>query len=252
VGVSVTGGYVYRGCAIPDLRGAYVFGDYQVSKFFSFNYNGTVINFRDRTAELAPGGGLTLSTPSAFGEDLAGEIYICDYSGGEVFKLVPRTTPPASLVITQQPVSTMACVGNAVQLNVAATSTGSPATYSWRLGAEALADGTRPSGTVISGSHTAALTLSNIQWGDQQNGYACLVSNACMSVLSNGVAVSVNSADFDRDGDFGTDADIEAFFACLGGNCCAECGSADFNADGDVGTDADIESFFRVLGGQAC
>jgi hypothetical protein len=71
IGVSVTGGYVYRGCAIPDLRGMYVFGDYQVSKFFSFTYNGTVTHYVERTAELAPGGGLTLQTPSAFGEDLA-------------------------------------------------------------------------------------------------------------------------------------------------------------------------------------
>ena len=60
------------------------------------------------------------------------------------------------------------------------------------------------------------------------------------------------SADFNGDGDIGTDADIEAFFACLAGNCCATCGSADFNHDGDLGTDADIESFFRVLGGGSC
>ena len=60
--------------------------------------------------------------------------------------------------------------------------------------------------------------------------------------------------DFNGDGDFGTDADIEAFFACLGGSCCPTCfpGGADFNGDGDVGTDADIEAFFRVLGGGAC
>jgi hypothetical protein len=62
------------------------------------------------------------------------------------------------------------------------------------------------------------------------------------------------TADFDGDGDSGTDADIEAFFACLAGNCCATCfpGGADFNADGDAGTDADIESFFRVLAGGPC
>jgi autotransporter-associated beta strand protein len=62
------------------------------------------------------------------------------------------------------------------------------------------------------------------------------------------------TADFNCDGDVGTDADIESFFACLAGTCppppCA--GSADFNADGDVGTDADIEAFFRVLGGGSC
>jgi len=60
------------------------------------------------------------------------------------------------------------------------------------------------------------------------------------------------SADFDGDGDIGTDLDIEAFFACLGGNCCATCGSADFDGDGDTGTDLDIEAFFRVLGGGDC
>jgi hypothetical protein len=60
-------------------------------------------------------------------------------------------------------------------------------------------------------------------------------------------------ADFNRDGDVGTDADIDAFFACLSGNCCPNCApNADFNGDGDVGTDADIESFFRVLGGGPC
>ncbi|HYE62837.1 MAG TPA: hypothetical protein VD997_12650 [Phycisphaerales bacterium] len=57
--------------------------------------------------------------------------------------------------------------------------------------------------------------------------------------------------DFNGDGDMGTDADIEAFFACLGWSCCPACppGGADYNLDGDTGTDADIEAFFRVLGG---
>jgi len=58
--------------------------------------------------------------------------------------------------------------------------------------------------------------------------------------------------DFNGDGDSGTDQDIEAFFACLAGNCCPTCGTADFNADGDSGTDLDIEAFFRVLGGGPC
>ncbi len=63
-----------------------------------------------------------------------------------------------------------------------------------------------------------------------------------------------STADFDNDGDTGTDADIEAFFACLAGNCCPTCWhlGADFNADGDVGTDSDIEAFFRVLAGGTC
>jgi T5SS/PEP-CTERM-associated repeat protein len=63
-----------------------------------------------------------------------------------------------------------------------------------------------------------------------------------------------DSADFDCDEDIGTDADIEAFFACIAGNCpAAPCNNdADFNNDGDLGTDADIEAFFRVLAGGSC
>jgi hypothetical protein len=62
------------------------------------------------------------------------------------------------------------------------------------------------------------------------------------------------SSDFNCDGDVGTDADIESFFACLSGTCpplpCIS--NADFNGDGDTGTDSDIEAFFRVLAGGAC
>jgi hypothetical protein len=69
--------------------------------------------------------------------------------------------------------------------------------------------------------------------------FAQLVVNGC-------------TPDFDGDGDSGTDADIEAFFRCLAGDCCPTCASADFDADGDTGTDADIEAFFRVLAGAPC
>jgi hypothetical protein len=62
------------------------------------------------------------------------------------------------------------------------------------------------------------------------------------------------SADFNGDGDLGTDQDIDAFFACLAGSCCATCDpqGSDFNGDGEFGTDRDIEAFFRILAGGAC
>jgi hypothetical protein len=68
------------------------------------------------------------------------------------------------------------------------------------------------------------------------------------------VSYACGSADFNCDGDLGTDADIAAFFSCLAGDCPqSPCTStADFNGDGDLGTDADIAAFFRVLAGGPC
>jgi glucose/arabinose dehydrogenase len=91
---SITGGYVYRGCAIPDLQGTYFFADYCSNQIWSFRFDGFAISeFTDRTAELAPNVG-TIASISSFGEDAYGELYVCDLSGGEVFKIVPAGGPP--------------------------------------------------------------------------------------------------------------------------------------------------------------
>ena len=89
-GCSVTGGYVYRGCALPDLRGQYFFGDYCTAFIRSFALqDGIVTGLQDRTAALAPGGGFTISSVTSFGEDARGELYIVDY-GGEIYRIVPE------------------------------------------------------------------------------------------------------------------------------------------------------------------
>ncbi|MBI3833544.1 MAG: PQQ-dependent sugar dehydrogenase [Planctomycetes bacterium] len=89
---SITGGYVYRGCAVPDLQGTYFFADYCRGQIWSFKYvGGFVTQFVERTSELAPGGGLSIAEPSSFGEDNDGELYICDIADGEVYKIVPAT-----------------------------------------------------------------------------------------------------------------------------------------------------------------
>jgi glucose/arabinose dehydrogenase len=90
---SITGGYVYRGCAIPDLQGTYFFADYCSNQIWSFRYDGLMINeFQDRTSELAPNVG-TIASISSFDEDAYGELYVCDLNGGEVFKIVPAGGP---------------------------------------------------------------------------------------------------------------------------------------------------------------
>jgi hypothetical protein len=147
--------------------------------------------------------------------------------------------------VTQEPADAAACAGGSAVFSVAASGSG-PLSYQWRRGT------TNLSGPRFSGADTPTLTISNIDAGDAASDYHCVVTNTCGSDTSASVSLLVNSADFDGDGDTGTDADIEAFFACLAGACCPACGSADFDADGDVGTDADIEAFFRVLAGGAC
>jgi len=89
VGCSLTGGEVYRGSAIPTLRGTYFFGDWCNAKIWSFRYDGSVMTeYQDRTAELHPPGVLSINFITSFGHDAAGEMYICDM-GGEVFRVVP-------------------------------------------------------------------------------------------------------------------------------------------------------------------
>lgn len=87
---AVTGGYVYRGCRMPALAGTYFYADYCASWIRSFRIvDGTVSGNTDRTAELAPGGGLSISLIPSFGEDSRGELHILDRTAGEVYKIVP-------------------------------------------------------------------------------------------------------------------------------------------------------------------
>jgi len=91
---SIIGGNVYRGCAVPDLDGTYFFADHCSDKIWSFRFTGGhVTDFLDRTSELDPSSG-SITSPSGFGEDAYGEIYICDLFGDEVFKIIPDTDGP--------------------------------------------------------------------------------------------------------------------------------------------------------------
>jgi glucose/arabinose dehydrogenase len=89
-GCSITGGYVYRGCAMPTLRGTYFFADYCTNQIWSLRYDGTTVSeFTNRTSELAVAG-QTINAVVSFAEDANGEMYILDQGGGELYKIVPR------------------------------------------------------------------------------------------------------------------------------------------------------------------
>jgi len=80
-GIAVIGGYVYRGTAIPELVGRFVFGDYGTGAIWDIARDTTP------TLQLADGVSSGLDMVS-FGQGLDGEIYVIGFSGA-LQKLVP-------------------------------------------------------------------------------------------------------------------------------------------------------------------
>ena len=78
---SITGGYVYRGSALPALTGNYFYADYCNGTVHSIEYPN--VNVGDWTQLLSPGGSI-----SSFGQDAKGELYILQLSGS-VNRIVP-------------------------------------------------------------------------------------------------------------------------------------------------------------------
>lgn len=79
---SITGGFVYRGTRLPELQGAYIFGDYDTGKVWALKYETGKVTKNWQLAD-------TQIRIVAFGEDAAGEIYLLDFIGGRLHQLVP-------------------------------------------------------------------------------------------------------------------------------------------------------------------
>lgn len=77
---SITGGFVYRGNAVPALQGAYLYGDYCTGEIWGMPAGGGA------PARLV-GGGINISS---FGEDNAGELYVLSYAEGAVLRVGAR------------------------------------------------------------------------------------------------------------------------------------------------------------------
>ncbi len=78
-GCSITGGYVYRGDAIPQLDGHYFFSDWCSGFIRSIAPDGTMHDWTDRTGNVA--------AVTSFGRDDSGEIYVVS-GAGTIYRIV--------------------------------------------------------------------------------------------------------------------------------------------------------------------
>ena len=81
---SITGGYVYRGTALPELSGAYIYGDYQTGIIWALRAQGQTVTWQKELAR----------TPlhlAAFGETNDGEILLVDHDRThQIYRLTPN------------------------------------------------------------------------------------------------------------------------------------------------------------------
>jgi glucose/arabinose dehydrogenase len=78
---SVTGGYVYRGNVYPDFRGHYVFGDFCSGRIWTIRSGAPApapLKLHQDTSAMI----------SAFGEGENGELWMADYAGGRVYRVI--------------------------------------------------------------------------------------------------------------------------------------------------------------------
>uniref|UniRef100_A0A3B4GEC7 HHIP-like protein 1 n=1 Tax=Pundamilia nyererei TaxID=303518 RepID=A0A3B4GEC7_9CICH len=121
LGKSVTGGYIYRGCQMPNLNGLYIFGDFMSGRLMSLRENVTTGEWQYN--EICMGRDQTCRFPKlinsyykyiiSFAEDEAGELYFlatgvpsATARGGVIYKIVDpsRRAPPGKCSIKPSPV----------------------------------------------------------------------------------------------------------------------------------------------------
>ena len=87
-GCSITGGYVYRGKALPELDGFYFYSDFCTGILRGFRWQGgKVVEHWDWKRALDPQN--KLSKIASFGEDADGELYLVSLDGA-IWKLTRK------------------------------------------------------------------------------------------------------------------------------------------------------------------
>lgn len=103
---SITGGVVYRGSAIPELQGAYVYGDYVQQRVHVLTFD--PVSGEPKSTRIND------PTPAAnwvhFGEDASGEVYPLALNQGAIYKIVPADAPEPSATPFPDRLSKTGCV----------------------------------------------------------------------------------------------------------------------------------------------
>ncbi len=89
VGLCITGGSIYRGCAMPWLAGQYLYADYQNNKAWRMSFATGSPVATDVTTQLAPVSGIV-----CIGEDARGELYVVNHVSGTIRKITSNPLPP--------------------------------------------------------------------------------------------------------------------------------------------------------------
>lgn len=84
LGKSITGGYVYRGKAIPALDGAYIYGDYDSGRIWGLKWDDGAVQEVGEIFDLKKHKRVNITS---FGQDAAGELYVLPDSG-QIRKIV--------------------------------------------------------------------------------------------------------------------------------------------------------------------
>ncbi len=93
-GVSVTGGYVYRGTKAPALEGFYIFGDYESRKIWGLlRKNGVLASL----VEL----GRSPSRIAAFGENTDGELFLVGQDPAAIYRMDLSTVDPSPVTVRE-------------------------------------------------------------------------------------------------------------------------------------------------------
>jgi hypothetical protein len=79
---AIIGGYVYRGTRFPALQGVYVYADLCSGEIFGLTQT-VASGWESRLLAQSP------ASPTTFGEDVDGELYMAD-SAGNVYQLTVR------------------------------------------------------------------------------------------------------------------------------------------------------------------